>query len=56
MSRIWGVHYTEVDPVTPYVEEADDQRDAEAWLQASGDPTARVVYSDDDGKTWQVSE
>jgi hypothetical protein len=40
----WGVAY-EFDALGEplYVEEADDERDAYAWAEASGDPAAKVM-------------
>lgn len=45
--RIWGVAYEfdeNGDPIARFVEESDDEQDARAWAQSSGDPSARVVY------------
>jgi hypothetical protein len=58
--RLWGVWYPDTLGMDlndmPYVEDADDRNDAQAWMQSSGDPTARVVFSDDDGATWLREE
>jgi hypothetical protein len=47
--KIWGVAY-EFDEhgnvLGQYVEESDDEQDARDWAQASGDPDAKVVYTE----------
>lgn len=47
--KIWGVAY-EFDEngnvLGQFVEESDDEQDARAWAQASGDPNAKVVYTE----------
>jgi hypothetical protein len=45
--RIWGVAYVfdeNGDPIARFVEESDDEQDAQAWAKASGDPEAKVVF------------
>lgn len=55
--RIWGVWYPDTVGMDindmPHVEVADHRSDADGWCYHSGDPTARVVFSDDSGETWQ---
>lgn len=53
MRRLWGIRDIEYSKQLgrDYVEEADDERDAEAWLSTAPE-LAEVVYSDDGGDTW----
>jgi len=53
--RIWGIRDPHASAMIgkDYVEDSDNEQDAEAWLKTSPED-CEIVYSDDGGETWRA--